>query len=55
MDFVINLICLVVGFGLGTMYYRWQLKRDPAKLDRWSAEIKAARQRVRDRMDNLND
>jgi hypothetical protein len=55
MDLLVNAIVLVVGFGAGAAFYRYTLKRDPAKLDAWSAEIKAAQQRVRDRIDSLKE
>lgn len=34
--------CFVVGGGVGAMFYRYMLKRDPAKLEQWAAQIKAA-------------
>lgn len=29
------------GAGSGCWFYRWMLKRDPAKLERWAAEANA--------------
>ncbi len=40
------MVALAVGFGLGCWFYRWQLKKDPAQLEAWAAEIKAQRRRL---------
>lgn len=31
------------GFAVGCWFYRWMLKRNPAKLELWAAEAKALR------------
>lgn len=37
------LLLLTTGFLIGCWFYRWMLKRNPAKLERWAAEAKALR------------
>lgn len=34
---------VAVGFLLGCWFYRWMLKRNPAKLEKWAAEANALR------------
>lgn len=39
--------CLAVGGGLGAAFYRYMLKRDPAKLELWAAQVKAAAEKAK--------
>jgi hypothetical protein len=43
MEVFVPLIAFVLGVGTGYAGYRYHLKRDPVKLERWAAAIKAAR------------
>lgn len=42
-------LAFVAGFGLGLMAYRYQLKRDPEKLERIAKEAKAFGDKAKDR------
>lgn len=42
MDFLIQAGTHIVAFGVGCMFYRYWLRRDPARLERWAQEIKRA-------------
>lgn len=44
MEFMTHLIALAVGVALGLMAYRYQLKRNPEKLEAWARQIKLARE-----------
>ncbi len=45
MELIFIAAALVVGIGLGTMGYRYMLKRDPEKLEEWA---KLIREKTRD-------
>lgn len=44
-EFIVAAIAFVVGFALGCVFYRRQLKRDPKRLDELAATIKNAGKR----------
>jgi len=41
-----------VAVGVGAWGYRWMLRRDPAKLERWAAELGAAGDKIKAKLGN---
>jgi len=40
-----------VAFGAGAWFYRWMLRRDPAKLERWAQELNDLAAKAKQRFD----
>lgn len=49
MEIITHLIALAVGLALGLMAYRYQLKRNPEKLEAWARAAKLAGEKAKDR------
>jgi hypothetical protein len=43
-------LIFLLGALTGCWFYRWMLKRDPAKLERWAAEAKKLGETAKDKM-----
>jgi hypothetical protein len=42
MDLISLAIGIAIGIAVGVMCYRYLIKRDPEKLERWAAQAKSA-------------
>jgi uncharacterized membrane protein YdjX (TVP38/TMEM64 family) len=50
MEILAIVLYTAVVFGLGMAAYRFMLKRDPERLERWAQEAKRAGDRARDKL-----
>lgn len=41
---------MLLGFAVGCWFYRWMLKRDPAKLEMWAQEAKALAAKAKEKL-----
>ena len=44
------ILLLAVGFLIGCWFYRWMIKRDPAKLELWAAEAKRLGEKAKSKL-----
>ncbi len=47
MEIIILVVSCAISFGLGMASYRYMLKRDPVKLEKWAQEAKRQGERFK--------
>lgn len=51
LEFFLGAVSAVISFGFGAWFYRWMLRRDPAKLERWAQELNNLASKTKTRFD----
>lgn len=51
LEFFLGAASSLISFGFGAWFYRWMLRRDPTKLERWAQELKKLGEQAKAKLD----